>query len=150
MCERIIMSTEEDSVQIVDPSIPVKTKSKNGKRVGRPPKALVEQKKKKRAVGRPKGDNSAIQEFKARLLASPKSQKVLDSILNAALDDEHKNQAAAWKLLMDRMLPISYFDKEKAGGGKASVNITITGVNGDTTIVGNEEDVIEGDYEEYE
>jgi hypothetical protein len=48
------------------------------------------------------------------------------------------------------MLPISYFDKEKAGGGKASVNITITGVNGDTTIVGNEEDVIEGDYEEYE
>ena len=53
-------------------------------------------------VGRPKGDADAIKEYKARLLASPKSRKVLDSILNAALDDDHKNQAAAWKLLVDR------------------------------------------------
>lgn len=147
--------SESDSVQnevIVDPNIvpEPKTISKTGKRVGRPPKALVAKKKEKRAVGRPKGDNSAIQDFKARLLASPKSRKVLDSILDAALDDEHKNQAAAWKLLMDRMLPISYFDKEKAGGGKASVNITITGVNGETTIVGTEDNIIDGEYEDYD
>jgi hypothetical protein len=48
-------------------------------------------------------------------MASPKSRKVLDSILDAALDDEHKNQAAAWKLLVDRMLPMSYFEKDKGG-----------------------------------
>ena len=47
------------------------------------------------------------------LLASPKSRRVLDSILNAALDDDHKNQAAAWKLLVDRLMPLSYFDKER-------------------------------------
>ena len=61
-------------------------------------------------VGRPKGDASIINEYKARMLASPKSNKVLDSIFNAALNDDHKNQAAAWKLVMDRMLPLSYFE----------------------------------------
>ena len=39
------------------------------------------------------------------MLASPKSRRVLDSIFDAALNDDHKNQAAAWKLVMDRMLP---------------------------------------------
>lgn len=108
------------------------------KRVGRPPKnALAEAKK--RPVGRPKGDNAAIEEFKARLIASPKSRKVIDSILNAALDDEHKNQAAAWKLLMDRMLPMSYFEKDKAGGSRPSVNIVISGV-GDTVTIDEDDD----------
>jgi len=90
---------------------------------------------KKRSVGRPKGDAAAVEEFKARLLASPKSKRVIDSILDAALDDEHKNQAAAWKLLVDRMLPMSYFEKDKAGGGRPSVNITINGIGGDATII---------------
>jgi hypothetical protein len=67
------------------------------------------------------------------MLASPKSKKVLDSILDAALNDDHKNQAAAWKLLMDRMLPVSYFEKDKEGGGRPSVSITISGI-GDATI----------------
>lgn len=110
-------------------------KEKPVKKRGRPPKALVESKKKgnRGLRGRPPGDAAAINEFKARLLASPKSKKVMDCILNAALDDDHKNQAAAWKLLMDRMLPLSYFDKDKVGGGKSSINITISGV-GDTQV----------------
>ena len=82
------------------------------KKKGRPSKDRLAEVK-KRPVGRPKGDASAIEEFKARLMASPKSRKVLDSILDAALDDEHKNQAAAWKLLVDRMLPMSYFEKDR-------------------------------------
>ena len=116
------------------------------KRRGRPPKKAIQAKKKPGKVGRPSGDAAAIAEYKARLLASPKSRKVLDSILNAALDDDHKNQAAAWKLLVDRLMPLSYFDKDKMGGGKSSVNITITGVGGDTTIIGDKEDAIEGEY----
>ena len=112
------------------------------KRRGRPPKQAVEAKKKGNRVarGRPPGDAAVINEMKARLLASPKSKKVLDSIMNAALDDEHKNQSAAWKLLMDRMLPVSYFEKDKATGGRNSVSITITGVGGDTVISGGEEE----------
>ena len=112
------------------------------KRRGRPPKSLVESKKdgNRGKRGRPPGDAAAINEFKARLLASPRSQKVLDSIMSAALDDEHKNQAAAWKLLMDRMLPISYFEKDKNSGGRSAVNITITGVGGETIISGTQEE----------
>lgn len=114
------------------------------KKRGRPPKSVVEAKKPGNRVkrGRPPGDAAAINEFKARLLASPRSQKVLDSIMSAALDDEHKNQAAAWKLLMDRMLPVSYFEKDKNNTGRSAVNITITGVGGET-IVSNDEDIID-------
>jgi hypothetical protein len=124
------------------------------KRVGRPRKSIVESKKagKRGKRGRPPGDAAAINEFKARLLASPRSQKVLDSIMNAALDDEHKNQAAAWKLLMDRMLPVSYFERDKNTTGKSSVSITITGVGGDTVITGQDDiidaEVIDVDNEE--
>lgn len=110
------------------------------KKRGRPKKDLIESKKKgnRGAVGRPKGDADAIREYKARLLASPKSRKVIDSILNAALDDNHKSQSAAWKLLIDRIMPLSYFDKDKNLGGKAAVNIVITGVGGETTVIGEE------------
>jgi len=120
------------------------TENTQPKKRGRPPKALVESKKdgNRGKRGRPPGDAAAINEFKARLLASPRSQKVLDSIMNAALDDEHKNQAAAWKLLMDRMLPVSYFEKDKNNTGRSSVSITITGVGGET-VVTNDEDIID-------
>lgn len=122
------------------------------KKIGRPKKSLVESKKtgQRRKVGRPKGDAAAINEFKARLLASPKSRKVLDSILNAALDDDHKNQAAAWKLLMDRMLPVSYFDKDKEGGSRPQVSITISGI-GDAKVTENDiidAEVIEDNQDE--
>ena len=114
---------------------PVKKKKR-----GRPTKASIAAKTKgsRSELGRPTGDNAILQDFKARLLASPKSRRVLDTILDAALDDEHKGQQAAWKLLVDRLMPLSYFDKEKMGNGRASVNITITGVGGDIQTVGGE------------
>jgi hypothetical protein len=118
------------------------------KKRGRPRKADVVAKKNKGAVGRPKGETAIINEYRARMLASPRSEKVLDAIYNAALDDEHKNQAAAWKLIMDRMLPLSYFDKDKAGGGRAAVSITITGVDGTNTIIEGGEDIEDATYRE--
>ena len=114
---------------------------------GRPRKSEVEARRKPGKVGRPKGDASIINEYKARMLASPKSRKVLDSILDAALNDDHKNQAAAWKLLMDRMLPVSYFEKEKADGGRPSVSITISGI-GDAKVT--EDDIIDAELVEDE
>jgi len=120
------------------------------KRKGRPKKAVVSSNKRgnRNSVGRPKGDAATINEYKARMLASPKSRKVLDSILNAALDDDHKNQAAAWKLCMDRLLPVSYFEKDKAGGGRGAINISITGVGGETTVISGpeEQDIEDGEY----
>ena len=114
------------------------------KKRGRPTKSSLA-KARKQPVGRPKGDASAIEEFKARLMNSPKSRKVLDSILDAALDDEHKNQAAAWKLLVDRMLPMSYFDKDKGGSSRPSVNITISGGGESVTIADDGDNIVDAE-----
>ena len=115
------------------------------KKIGRPRNQDVESKKStnRGKVGRPPGDAAIINEYKARMLASPKSRKVLDSILDAALNDDHKNQAAAWKLLMDRMLPVSYFEKDKEGGGRPAVSITISGI-GDPK-VSTDDDIIDAE-----
>ena len=99
-------------------------------------------------VGRPKGDASIINEYKARMLASPKSRKVLDSIFDAALNDDHKNQAAAWKLVMDRMLPLSYFEKDSAGG-RSAVSITISGIgSGSVETDVTPKEPIEGEFKD--
>lgn len=123
---------------------------KTPKPVGRPKKSAVAAKKKgsRNAVGRPKGDAAIINEYKARMLASPKSRKVLESIFDAALNDDHKNQASAWKLVMDRILPVAAFEKDVVkGGGKNAISINITGV-GSTVVSGSsEEDAIEGEFE---
>lgn len=101
-------------------------------------------------VGRPKGDATIINEYKARMLASPKSVKVLETIFEAALDHEHKNQAAAWKLVMDRILPVGAFEKEVIkDNGRSAIQINITGVGSTTISDGGENgDVIEGEYSE--
>ncbi len=96
-------------------------------------------------VGRPKGDAAIINEYKARMLASHKSRKVIDAIVDAALDNEHKNQAAAWKLVMDRMLPLSYFEKDSAGG-RSAVSITISGIGAGTVETDVSKEPIEGEY----
>ena len=123
------------------------------RRRGRPPKQAVASKKKgsRGAVGRPKGDAAIINEYKARMLNSPKSRKVLDKIFDAALDDEHKHQAAAWKLVMDRVLPTAAFEKDIVkGSGKNAIQINITGVSGDTTIIGGDDDAIDGEIIDHE
>ena len=79
--------------------------------------------------GRPKGDAAIINEYKIRMLNSPKSAKVLEAIFDAALNDDHKNQAAAWKIITDRIMPVSSFEQAKAAGGTPSISINITGIN---------------------
>jgi hypothetical protein len=108
---------------------------------GRPRKTDNEAKKRgNRGVrGRPAGDAARINEFKARLLATS-GDKVINKIIQIAMDDEHQGQMAALKMCMDRVLPLSYFDKDKNNGGRSAVNITITGVGGDTQIIGGTDD----------
>lgn len=102
------------------------------RKVGRPRKdELIPP---KRGRGRPKGDHSAMIEMKQRFLARRDTPAVINSIFNAAMDDDHKNQAAAWKLIVERILPVSAFDKDKMGG-RPTVNITISGVT-DTPVIG--------------
>lgn len=105
-------------------SIPVKK--------GRPRKADIEAKKKRAVRGRPPGEAARIKEFHARLLTTS-GDKVINTILRKALDDNDKDQVACLKMCIDRVLPMSYFEKEKAAG-RGGINITISGLGGTTEI----------------
>jgi len=119
----------------MEPSTELKVRGR-----GRPKKGEIVAKKSKNrgTLGRPKGDKAIIDEYKARMLNSPKSAKVLETILNAALNDDHKNQAAAWKLVVDRIMPVSAFEQTKQGNGTPSISINISGLTA-PTVDANEE-----------
>ena len=91
-----------------DPKAPKASKgptlSKNGKRIGRPPKRDLT----REGSGQPgarKGDKAILEEYRHRMLASPKSRAVLQKVLDTALDDGHPHQGACMKLVMDRLVP---------------------------------------------
>lgn len=67
-----------------------------------------------------------MDEYKARMLNSPKSARVLEAIFDAALDPEHKAQSAAWKLIVDRIVPVSSFEQVKQGSGTPQISINIS------------------------
>ena len=113
----------------------------SGNPTGRP-------KAKKNPVGRPKGEGTVMKEYRQRMLNSPKSRKVLDSIFEVATDTEHKHWPAAMKLIADRILPVAGFEKEAgADKGRNAIQINITGVPGvDVLPIGGESDLV-ADYE---
>jgi hypothetical protein len=107
------------------------------RKAGRPKKSeLITKKKGNRELrGRPAGDKAIMDEYKQRMLTSPKSARVLEAIFDAALDPEHKAQSAAWKLIVDRIVPVSSFEQVKQGSGTPSISINITGLTQASTIV---------------
>ena len=113
------------------------------RKAGRPKKSELKEIKESRSVGRPKGEAAIINEYKLRMLNSPKSAKVLEAIYDAALNDEHKNQAAAWKLIVDRIVPVSAFEQAKQGNGAPQISINITGLNTPTVSSVSDEDIID-------
>jgi hypothetical protein len=95
------------------------------KKGGRPrTKDIAKNKTGNKKVGRPPGDKAIMDEYKARMLTSPKSRLILDKVMDAALDDDHKHQAVAWKLVTERIIPVGQFQEVKDGQG--GINITIT------------------------
>ena len=101
------------------------------RKAGRPKKGEIVAKKKgnRELRGRPAGDKAIMDEYKARMLNSPKSARVLEAIFDAALDPEHKAQSAAWKLIVDRIVPVSSFEQVKQGGGTPSIVINVSGMS---------------------
>lgn len=117
----------------------------NGKpKLGRPKKSDIEKKKKPGLIGRPpgSGDGARIAEFKARLLATS-GDSIINKVVEIALTDGHPSQSAALKMCVDRVLPMSYFDKEKQGGGAAQISINITGITNPTVEAA---EVVDNDY----
>ena len=99
---------------------------------GRPRKTEVESKKPggRKQVGRPKGDAAIMNDYKARMLASPKSRKVLAKVFEVALEDGHKHQAACMKMVMDRIAPIGAFESDiKKSSGGSGITINVTGMS---------------------
>jgi hypothetical protein len=112
--------------------------SKNGKPLGRPRKTELQAKKKPGKVGRPKGDAAIMNDYKAAMLARPSSEKVIEKMYNIALDDDHKHQAIAMKMIVDRVLPVKAFEQDVTkGAGKSGINITISTV-GDVAVSGSD------------
>lgn len=128
------MSQEE---VVSDLSIKPKLRGK-----GRPPKSDLQAVKNrtKNKVGRPVGDAGRLQEFKERLLATG-GTRILDKMIQIALDDEHPGQMAAIKLAMDRILPASVFDTAKSGGNMPQISINISGLN--SPVVSTNDEVID-------
>jgi hypothetical protein len=110
-------------------AVPVPTKNPRG--AGRPKKTAIEAKKKRDLRGRPPGEAARIREFHARLLTT-KGDTIIETIIKKALDPTDKDQAAMLKMCADRLLPLSYFEKDKTGGNKG-ITINISGV-GDAKI----------------
>jgi len=120
-----------DSVEI-STSV-VETKKERPKlvrrKVGRPLKKDIEAKKKgnRGKVGRPAGDAARINEFKARLLGTS-GDKIIETLIAKALNPDDKDNMAALKLCVDRILPLSVFDAAKNSGSTPQISINITGL----------------------
>ena len=63
-------------------------------------------------------------ELTQTLLEHPDVPKMLEKVVRTALDDHHKNQTAAQKILKDRIHPVSTFDK--GTDFKERINIIIS------------------------
>lgn len=97
-------------------------------RRGRPPKALIASKKKggRETRGRPPGEAARLQEFRARLLGTT-GEKVIETLIRKALNDEDKDQFAALKFCAERILPMSAFEA-KQGEKPPQVVVNISGL----------------------
>ena len=122
--------------------------SKNGKRIGRPPKDVLS----REGTGVPgarAGDKAILNDYKMRMLASPKSRAVLKKVLSTALEDGHPHQGVCMKMVMDRIIPQSAVAAAAgAGEGKSAIKIEITGIQANVVKDEEEEEAIEADFEE--
>jgi len=115
------------------------------RKLGRPLKKDIEAKKKgnRGKVGRPAGDSARIAEFKARLLGTS-GDKIIETLIHKALDPNDKDQIAALKMCVDRVLPLSVFDAAKNSGQSPQISINITGLNS-PSVDANVVDMVEED-----
>ena len=139
-----------DSVDISTSVVEVKKERPKlvRRKVGRPLKKDIEAKKKgnRGKVGRPAGDAARINEFKARLLGTS-GDKIIETLIHKALDPNDKDQIAALKMCVDRVLPLSMFDAAKNSGTTPQISINITGLNNPTVDAGVVDIVEEQDDE---
>ena len=121
----------------------------------------IEKAKKPGKVGRPKGTAGILNDYRARMLARPESEYVLNEVFRAATDPEHPHFVACSKMIMDRVLPIKGFEQDIAkSGGTSGVTVKIESIGGTVTIgadnsdsadspmLSSDDNIIEGELDE--
>jgi len=119
------MTENKEKLKASQPT--TKQEEKPPARKGRPPKAAIAAKKPggRVALGRPPGEASRLQEFKARLLGTT-GEKIIATLISKAMDSEDKDQFAALKFCAERILPMSAFDAAKNANSTPQVTINIS------------------------
>jgi hypothetical protein len=82
-------------------------------------------------IGRPVGQAARIEEFKAFLMGD-NGPVLMSKLVTIALNDTHPGQMGALKMCIDRVLPLSHFDKTTNGGQSPTISINITGLTNST------------------
>lgn len=82
----------------------------------------------------PKTEYQRVKELK-RMLIEGKGERVVQKVIDIALDDNHPSQMAALKMCMDRALPMSVFEKTSAQRSAVTINITGLGQAPEPTII---------------
>ena len=118
-------------------------------RKGRPPKAAIAAKKPggRVALGRPPGEASRLQEFKARLLGTT-GEKIIATLIHKAMDSDDKDQFAALKFCAERILPMSAFDAAKNANSTPQVTINISSLGSPKLEV--LEDIVDTEFKDTE
>jgi hypothetical protein len=82
-------------------------------------------------IGRPVGQAARIEEFKQQLIATNGSV-LISKLIQVALHDGNPGQMAALKMCVDRILPVSHFDKATNGNQSPTISINISGLTNST------------------
>lgn len=71
-------------------------------------------------------EKERMTQWRSSFLTNKHAGNVIEKVMDAALDDDHRHQATAWKLVFDRILPLQNFadGKDKASAPQISINIS--------------------------
>ena len=124
--EQQLLPTTGQKMNVVD-AFPDNLKKTRGRPKGSGAMTLRKYADNPQSLVLPKTEQQQVKELKDLLIKSA-GANVVHKAVEIAMNDEHPAQMAAIKLCMDRMLPVSLFEKE--GKQRSAVNITISGIGG--------------------
>jgi len=84
----------------------------------------------------PKTDHQRLKELKELMIRSG-GKDVAQKVIEIALNDDHPHQLVAFKMCLDRTLPVSLFEKDKSQ--RSAVTINITGLGQEPLVVDTEQ-----------
>lgn len=84
--------------------------------------SVVPKKERKSNAILPNEKKARHQQILAELIGK-KSKAVVQRVIDKALNPEDPDQMACLKLIMDRVIPTSYFEKEKTGNNGVTIQI---------------------------